>query len=134
MASENAQLDHVAIAVRSIKDTLKIYMDIGCQAGDSEVVPSQDVKTQFIHTGQCKIELLEPLSPEGPVGKFIQKKGPGIHHICLKVVDIETTLKNLKAKGYQLINEIPVAGAENCKVAFVHPKATEGVLIELSQA
>jgi methylmalonyl-CoA epimerase len=126
-------LDHVAIAVTSIKESLKFYQDLGCTIGRQETVKEQDVRTQFIDTGECHVELLEPLSPEGPVGKYIATRGPGLHHICLKVGDISASLKTLKGKGYRLINETPVKGAGGCLVAFIHPKSTNGVLIELKQ-
>lgn len=130
---KDAVLDHVAIAVTSIKEALPLYQLAGCTLGALEDVPSQDVRTQFLNTGQGHIELLEPLSENGPIGKFIRDRGPGLHHICLRVPDIEKALKNLKAKGVRLINDTPVPGAGGCRVAFVHPKSVQGVLLELKQ-
>jgi methylmalonyl-CoA/ethylmalonyl-CoA epimerase len=91
------------------------------------------VKTAFLSVGDSKLELLEPTSPDSAVAKFIEKRGEGIHHICLRVDNIEEHLENLKARGYRLINEAPVPGAHGCRVAFLHPSAGNGVLIELSE-
>jgi len=96
-------------------------------------VKTQGVKTAFISVGDANLELLEPLSPESPVAKFIEKRGEGIHHICFRVTDIESHLARLRSRGYRLINEAPVPGAHGCRVAFLHPAAGNGVLIELSE-
>ena len=126
------KLDHIGIAVRSL-ESAKIYEDLGLVIEHVEVVETQRVKTAFLSVGDSNLELLEPTSPDSPIAKFIEKRGEGIHHICLRVDDIEAHLERLKAAGYRLINEAPVPGAHGCRVAFLHPSAGNGVLIELSE-
>lgn len=125
-------LDHIGIAVRSI-DAARVYAALGLTAEHVETVETQGVRTAFISVGDANLELLEPLSPQSPVGKFIEKRGEGIHHICLRVTDLDAELARLKEKGFRLINEAPVPGAHGCRVAFLHPSAGDGVLIELSE-
>ena len=125
-------LDHIGIAVRSL-EAAKIYELLGLSVQHTEVVETQKVKTAFLSVGDSNLELLEPTSPDSPIAKFIEKRGEGIHHICLRVDDIEAHLERLKADGYRLVNESPVPGAHGCRVAFLHPSAGNGVLIELSQ-
>jgi methylmalonyl-CoA/ethylmalonyl-CoA epimerase len=125
-------LDHIGIAVRSL-DSAKIYEDLGLTIEHVETVETQRVKTAFLSVGDANLELLEPTSSDSPIAKFIEKRGEGIHHICLRVDDIESHLERLKAAGYRLINEAPVPGAHGCRVAFLHPSAGNGVLIELSE-
>jgi methylmalonyl-CoA/ethylmalonyl-CoA epimerase len=124
-------LDHIGIAVRSLASA-KIYEDLGLTIEHVETVETQRVKTAFLSVGDSNLELLEPTSPDSPIAKFIEKRGEGIHHICLRVDDLEAHLERLKAAGYRLINEAPVPGAHGCRVAFLHPSAGNGVLIELS--
>ena len=126
------KLDHIGIAVKSL-DAAKIYEALGLAIEHVETVETQKVKTAFLSVGDSKLELLEPTSPDSAVAKFIEKRGEGIHHICLRVDNIEEHLENLKARGYRLINEAPVPGAHGCRVAFLHPSAGNGVLIELSE-
>ncbi len=126
------RLDHIGIAVRSLQSA-KTYEDLGLTIDHVETVETQRVKTAFLSVGDSNLELLEPTSPDSPIAKFIEKRGEGIHHICLRVDDIEAHLERLKAKGYRLINEAPVPGAHGCRVAFLHPSAGNGVLIELSE-
>ena len=126
------KLDHIGIAVRSIDDA-RVYRVLGLDVSHVETVESQGVKTAFLSVGDSNLELLEPTSAESPVGKFIDKRGEGIHHICFRVDDIESHLARLKAEGFRLINEAPVPGAHGCRVAFLHPAAGNGVLIELSE-
>lgn len=126
------KLDHIGIAVRSL-DAVKIYEALGLRVGHTEVVETQGVRTAFLSVGDSNLELLEPTGPESTIAKFIEKRGEGIHHICLRVDDIESHLVRLKAEGYRLINEHPVPGAHGCRVAFLHPSAGNGVLIELSE-
>ena len=126
------RLDHIGIAVRSLASA-KIYQDLGLTIQHVETVETQKVKTAFLSVGDSNLELLEPTSPDSPIAKFIDKRGEGIHHICLRVDDIESHLERLKAEGYRLINEHPVPGAHGCRVAFLHPAAGNGVLIELSE-
>ena len=125
-------LDHIGIAVKSI-DAAKIYEALGLKVDHVEAVATQGVKTAFLSVGDSNLELLEPMSPESTVAKFIEKRGEGIHHICLRVDDIEAHLTRLKAQGFRLINEAPVPGAHGCRVAFLHPASGNGVLIELSE-
>ena len=125
-------LDHIGIAVRSLASA-KIYQDLGLKIEHVETVETQRVKTAFLSVGDSNLELLEPTSPDSPIAKFIEKRGEGIHHICLRVDDLEAHLERLKAAGYRLINEAPVPGAHGCRVAFLHPSAGNGVLIELSE-
>ena len=125
-------LDHIGIAVKSL-DAAKIYEALGLTIDHVETVPTQGVRTAFLSAGDADIELLEPTGPESAVAKFIEKRGEGIHHICFRVDDIEGHLVRLKAQGYRLIDEAPVPGAHGCRVAFLHPAAGNGVLIELSE-
>lgn len=126
------KLDHIGIAVRSL-ESAKIYELLGLSVQHTEVVETQKVKTAFLSVGDSNLELLEPTSPDSPIAKFIEKRGEGIHHICLRVDNIEEHLERLKAEGYRLVNESPVPGAHGCRVAFLHPSAGNGVLIELSE-
>jgi methylmalonyl-CoA/ethylmalonyl-CoA epimerase len=125
-------LDHIGIAVRSL-EAAKIYETLGLEIEHVETVETQKVKTAFLNVGGSHLELLEPTGPDSPVAKFIEKRGEGIHHICLRVENIEAHLERLKAEGYRLIDESPVPGAHGCRVAFLHPAAGNGVLIELSE-
>ena len=125
-------LAHIGIAVKSI-EAAKIYIALGLDVDHIEDVQTQGVKTAFLSVGGANIELLEPLSPSSTVAKFIEKRGEGIHHICFRVDKIEPHLERLKAEGYRLINDAPVPGADGCRVAFLHPSAGNGVLIELSE-
>ena len=125
-------LDHIGIAVRSL-ETTKIYEDLGLSIDHVETVETQKVKTAFLSVGDTHLELLEPTGPDSPVAKYIEKRGEGIHHLCFRVADIDAELEKLKAKGYRLVNETAVPGAHGCRVAFLHPSAGNGVLIELSE-
>jgi methylmalonyl-CoA/ethylmalonyl-CoA epimerase len=126
------KLDHIGIAVKSL-DAAKIYEVLGLKIEHTEHVPTQKVNTAFLSVGDSNLELLEPTSADSPIAKFIEKRGEGIHHICLRVDNIEEHLEKLKASGYRLVNEAPVPGAHGCRVAFLHPSAGNGVLIELSE-
>lgn len=126
------KLDHIGIAVKSL-DAARIYESLGLRVEHTETVETQNVKTAFLSVGDANLELLEPTSPDSPIAKFIEKRGEGIHHICLRVDDLESHLARLKAEGYRLVNEAPVPGAHGCRVAFLHPSAGNGVLIELSE-
>lgn len=125
-------LDHIGIAVRSIEATA-IYQALGLSIDHVETVATQRVKTAFLSVGDSNLELLEPTDADSPVAKFIEKRGEGIHHICLRVDDIDAHLARLKEQGFRLINDAPVPGAHGCRVAFLHPAAGNGVLIELSE-
>ncbi len=128
------RIHHIGIAVKNLEDAIKIYQDI---LGDLEVheeeVPEQKVKVKAFPLRESRIELLEPTSPESPIAKYMEKRGEGIHHIAFEVEDILETLKSLKEKGYRLIDEKPRQGAMGMQIAFVHPKSTRGVLIEICQ-
>jgi len=128
------KIDHICIAVKSIDEAMKIYTEIlGLKVTGIETVEEQKVKTAFIPIGESEIELLESTSPDGPIAKFIEKRGEGIQHIALRVDNIEAKLKELKEKGIRLIDESPRLGAGGAKIAFIHPKDTKGVLIELCE-
>jgi methylmalonyl-CoA/ethylmalonyl-CoA epimerase len=132
--SERIRLDHVAIAVTNLDEALAFYQkQFNLPLIDIEVVQEQGVRVAKLDLGNTHIELLEPLSPETPVGKFIAQRGPGLHHICTSVNNICQELQNLKDAGTRLIDETPKIGAGGAQIAFVHPKATGGVLLELSQ-
>ncbi|MBV8545003.1 MAG: methylmalonyl-CoA epimerase [Acidobacteria bacterium] len=125
-------LDHIGIAVKSL-DSARIYEALGLTIDHVETVTTQGVRTAFLSAGDANLELLEPTGADSTVAKFIEKRGEGIHHICFRVDDIESHLSRLKSLGYRLINESPVPGAHGCRVAFLHPAAGNGVLIELSE-
>lgn len=128
------EIDHVAIAVNTLTEGFKFYETLGFDGMETEEVPSEKVKTGFLKLGnRATIELLEPTSEDSPVKKYLDKRGPGIHHICLRVKGIDAIVESLKAKGVRMINETPKIGAHNCRVAFIHPASTGGVLIELSE-
>jgi len=125
-------LDHVAIAVSKLDEAVEIYeRQLGLKLEKVRVVEQQKVKTALLRAGDTKIELLEPTDAESTVAKFMEKRGEGIHHIALAVSNIESHLKELKEKGIALIDEKPKIGAEGGKIAFIHPKSTKSVLIEL---
>ena len=128
-----SRVDHIAIAVRSIDEVLGVYGALGLTAGHREVVATQGVTTAFLPVGETRLELLEPTTPDSPVGRFLAKRGPGLHHVCLAVPDLDAALALLSAKGYRLIDRAPVPGAGGRRVAFLHPEAAGGVLLELSE-
>ena len=128
------ELDHIGIAVETLESGFEFYGALGFKDMDTEEVASEKVKVGFLRLGnRANLELLEPTSTDSAVRKFLEKRGPGIHHICLRVKNIDAILQDLKAKGVRLINEQAKLGAHNCRVAFVHPASTGGVLIELSE-
>ena len=128
------KIDHLGVAVDSIDEALAVYRALGISETHREEVSSQGVRTAFLPVGESSIELLEPLTPDSPVGKFLGKRGPGIHHVCFGVEDIEAALADLAAKGFRLIHRQPVTGASGKRVAFLHPEAGGGVLIELAES
>jgi methylmalonyl-CoA/ethylmalonyl-CoA epimerase len=127
------KIDHIGIAVSSLEEGLGFYEALGLACVGRETVASQQVEVAFIEVGESRIELLEPTGPRSPIARFLEKRGQGIHHVCLQVNDLESRLAELKAAGIRLINNGPVVGAGGCRVAFVHPGSAGGVLIELSQ-
>ena len=125
-------LDHVAIAVHSIDDILPSFeAATGGRGSPRERVEAQGVELCFVGSGDGKLELLQPLSPDSPVGRFLAKRGPGLHHVAYRVPDIEEALRSAEARGLELIDREPRPGAHGHRVAFLHPRTTGGVLIEL---
>ena len=127
-------LDHVGIAVSSLADALAFYRDtLGLEVEPPEEVPSQGVRAHFIAVGDSTLELLEATTADSPIARFLTKRGPGMHHVALRVDDIVAALADLKARGIRLIDETPRPGAHGSLVAFLHPASTHGVLVELLQ-
>ena len=127
-------LDHIGIAVSDLPASLKFFRDeLGLQVEASEEIVSQRVRAHFLSTGTSSLEILEATSPDSPIARYLDQRGPGIHHVALRVEDIHAALAHLKAKGVRLIDDQPRAGAENSLVAFIHPSAAHGVLVELKQ-
>ncbi len=128
------KIEHIGIAVKDIAASNEVYTKLlGVKPYKMEEVLSEGVRTSFFEVGPNKIELLEATKEESPIAKFIEKRGEGIHHIAFAVDDIEAELKRLKEEGFRLLNEKPKKGADNKLIAFVHPKSTNGVLVELCQ-
>lgn len=128
------KIEHIGIAVKDLEKSNQLFASLfGEKHYKIEEVLSEGVKTSFFKAGPNKIELLEATNPESPIAKFIDKKGEGIHHIAFAVDNIEAEIKRLKKEGFTVLNEIPKKGADNKLVAFLHPKSTNGVLIELCQ-
>jgi methylmalonyl-CoA/ethylmalonyl-CoA epimerase len=127
-------IEHIGIAVKSLEESIPYYENVlGLKCYSIEEVKEQRVKTAFFLVGQTKIELLESTDPEGPIGKFIEKKGEGIHHLAYAVEGLESALTDVESKGVQLIDKTPRNGAEGLSIAFLHPKSTFGVLTELCE-
>jgi methylmalonyl-CoA/ethylmalonyl-CoA epimerase len=128
------KLDHIGIATNQLADSLAVWRDaLGLEVDSSEEVVDQGVRIAMLPLGETHVELLEPLSPDSPIGKFLSKRGPGIHHIAVEVEDIRSSLARLAKKGARLIDQEPRVGAGGCLVAFIHPSSTNGVLLELVQ-
>ncbi len=127
------KIDHVGIAVQSLAEAKAFYVALGLACAGEEEVPGQKVRVAFFPAGDSRLELLESTDPEGPIGTFVARRGPGLHHVCLAVPRIREAMAALKARGYALIDEEPKAGAGGHLVAFVHPKSTGGVLLELTE-
>ena len=127
-----SHIEHIGIAVKSIEETKKYYEEVlGLECYSIEEVEEQKVKTAFFQVGDTKIELLESTSPDGPIGKFIEKKGEGLHHLAFAVDNTNEALEDVGSKGIQLIDKVSRNGAEGLKIGFLHPKSTHGVLTEL---
>ena len=132
--SSSMKIDHIGIATEHLEDGLAIWRDsLGLTVQETEEVAEQRVRVAMLPIGDTRVELLEPTTPDSAVGKFLAKRGPGIHHIAVEVEDINASLAELKSKGARLIDEKPRIGAGGCLVAFVHPTSTHGVLLELVQ-
>ncbi|MCK8603091.1 methylmalonyl-CoA epimerase [Desulfoferrobacter suflitae] len=128
------KVDHIGIAVKSIDETKKLYHDLlGLDHAGNETVQEQKVTTAFFPVGDTEVELLESTSEDGPIAKYLEKRGEGVQHIAFRVENIEEALAELKEKGIKLIDEKPRRGAGGAKIAFLHPKSTYGVLVELCQ-
>lgn len=129
---EITHIEHIGIAVTSLDEAIPYYENIlGLKCYAVEVVADQKVKTAFFQVGQTKIELLESTDPEGPIGKFLEKRGPGVHHLAFAVDDVNAALNDVAANGVQLIDKTSRKGAEGLNIGFLHPKSTLGVLTEL---
>lgn len=129
-----AELDHIGIAVRDVDDALAFYRDaLGLEVTTMEEVPSQRVRAHFVSVGGAVLELLEATSPDSPIARFTERSGPGLHHITLRVDDLDTMLAGLEERGITLIDRVPRPGAEGSRVAFVHPSSAHGVLVELKE-
>jgi methylmalonyl-CoA epimerase len=130
-----ATLDHIGIAVKDLGEALAFYRDaLGLEVEAPEDVASQHVRAHLIRVGESSLELLEATAPQSAIARYVEKRGPGIHHLTLRVDDIVAVLERLKAKGVRLVDESPRPGAEGALVAFIHPSAAHGVLVELKQA
>jgi len=128
------KIHHIGIATSEIGGAAEMWDDLlGLRADHTEEVAGQKVRVCMLPLGESRLELVEPMSPDSPISKFLEKRGGGIHHIALSVEDIRATLQDLKQKGARLIDEEPRAGAGGCLVAFIHPSSTGGVLLELVQ-
>lgn len=128
------KVDHIGIATHRLDDALRFWRDgLGLELETTEEVAEQGVRVAMLPVGETHVELLEPLRQNSPIGKFLEQRGPGIHHIAIRVPDIREALAQLKRKGAKLIDETPRVGARNCLVAFVHPSSANGVLLELVQ-
>ena len=127
-------LDHVAIAVKDLDKAIALYRDVlGLELTEVEEVPEQQVRTAIFGHGSGRVELICPTSADTGVAKFLEKRGEGLHHICIEVEDIEASMAALRAQGAPLIDQVPKPGAGGAKVAFIHPKGSHGVLVELRQ-
>lgn len=128
------KVDHIGVAVKSIEETKKLYHDLlGLKHAGNETVEEQKVTTAFFPVGDTEVELLESTSEDGPIAKYLEKRGEGVQHVAFRVENIEEALAELKEKGIRLIDEKPRRGAGGAKIAFLHPKSTYGVLVELCE-
>jgi len=127
------RIDHVGVAVESIDSALALYRALGLSETRREEVPGQKVVAAFLPVGESRIELLEPSGDDSPIAKFLEKRGEGLHHVCFGVDDLENALAELAGRGFRLIHSAPIPGADGKRVAFLHPEAGHGVLIELAE-
>lgn len=127
-------IDHLGIAVQSLEQASRLYRDVlGLPSGGTEEIADQKVRVAFFQLGDIRIELLEPTASDSPIAKFLDKKGPGLHHVAYRVADLSATLAALKSAGLRLVDETPRPGAHGMQIAFAHPKSTGGVLTEFCQ-
>lgn len=127
------RVDHLGIAVRSIEEARGFYEALGLEVGAVEEVPQEKVRVAMIRCGETRLELLEPTDPESPIARFLEQRGPGIHHLCLGSDDLDADDASLRQSGARLLRDRPTAGAGGSRVQFVHPKSAGGVLVELAQ-
>ena len=126
------KIDHIGIAVKSLAEAIKVYEDaIGLKVSGYDQIDDQGVRVAMLDIGESRIELLEPTGPDSPIEKFMTKRGEGIHHIAVRVDNIERALERLKSQGVRLVDSVPRRGAHNTRTAFLHPSSTHGVLLEL---
>jgi methylmalonyl-CoA/ethylmalonyl-CoA epimerase len=130
---KHLKIDHLGIAVPSLEPAIAAYEALGFRVEATHDVPTEKVRTAFLPVGESHLELLEPTDPSSAIGRFLKKRS-GLHHVCVLVDDLDRALDEMKANGVQLVDQAPRAGAGGCRVAFVHPSATGGILIELKQA
>lgn len=128
------KLDHLGIAVHSINEARRFWEALGLEIGEVEEVPQEGVRVAMLPLGEARIELLEPMSPDSPVARFLAKRGPGIHHVCLASDDVLGDDARLRTAGVELLRETPTPGAGGTRVQFVHPKSAGGVLVELAES
>ena len=134
MSARPGPVDHIGLAVRSLDTALRFWRDaLGVSAGAPEEVPSEGVRVAFLPFGETRIELLEPLSSESPIARFLDKRGEGIHHVCLRVENLDAALDTLRQSGAEIIPPEVRRGAGGRRIAFVHPRSTGGVLLELKE-
>lgn len=128
------KVEHIGIAIENLSKSVPLFEKLlNCRCYKTELVESENVNTAFFQTGETKIELLESTDPDGVIAKYVAKKGEGLHHIAFEVTDISAEMQRLKSEGFILLSEVPRKGADNKLVCFLHPKTTNGVLIELCQ-
>ena len=128
-------IHHLGVAVRSLEEGLRVWRDaLGLPSAPPETVTDQGVRITYVRVGESRVELLEPTGPDTPVGRFLERHGPGVHHVCLAVTDLEAALEHLDRQGVCLIDRRPRSGAGGARIAFVHPRSTGGVLLELREA
>ena len=129
-----ATIDHIGVAVDNLGESLRFFRDaLGLELEPAEEVPSQRVRAHFLQAGEAAVELVEPTAADSPIARYVARRGPGLHHVALRVDNIVAALAELKEKGVRLIDEVPRPGAHHSLVAFIHPSSTHGVLVELKQ-
>lgn len=129
---KRSKIDHLGIAVPSLEEALKSWEALGFVAGETHEVPTEKVRAAFLPVGEARLELLEPTDSSSVIARFLEKRS-GLHHVCVLVEDLDAALAEMKARGVELVDETPRPGAEGCRVAFVHPRAATGVLLELKE-